>query len=232
MVLSIFPGGGLLDHAFELEGFCVVRGPDVLWGGDCRSFHPPPRVFSGVIGGPPCPIHSRLRHQIEASGNQPSEDLVVEFERVALEAQPDWWLMENAPACREPRVIGYRTHAQVFDNHWLGERQGRKRLIAFGTRDERKLEIERIHGPLPKREHAVTSDARPVPVAVGGSGKRKPGVSLPPRSIADRCELQGLPRDWFDRQPWRRADVAKILGNGVPIPMGRALARAVRKAMA
>jgi DNA (cytosine-5)-methyltransferase 1 len=43
--LSLFPGIGLLDKAFELEGFCVVRGPDVLWGGDVRGFHPPAGRF-------------------------------------------------------------------------------------------------------------------------------------------------------------------------------------------
>ena len=54
LVLSLFPGIGMLDHAFELEGFCTVRGPDVLWGGDIRRFHPPAGVFDGVIGGDPC----------------------------------------------------------------------------------------------------------------------------------------------------------------------------------
>jgi DNA (cytosine-5)-methyltransferase 1 len=29
LVLSLFPGIGLLDMAFEEEGFCVVRGPDL-----------------------------------------------------------------------------------------------------------------------------------------------------------------------------------------------------------
>jgi DNA (cytosine-5)-methyltransferase 1 len=42
LVLSLFPGIGLLDMAFEEEGFCVVRGPDLLWGGDIRSFRPHP----------------------------------------------------------------------------------------------------------------------------------------------------------------------------------------------
>ena len=28
-VLSIFPGVGILDSAFEAEGFCIVRGPDL-----------------------------------------------------------------------------------------------------------------------------------------------------------------------------------------------------------
>jgi DNA (cytosine-5)-methyltransferase 1 len=54
LVLSLFPGIGLLDLAFEEEGFCVVRGPDVLWGGDVRRFHPPAGKFYGIIGGPPC----------------------------------------------------------------------------------------------------------------------------------------------------------------------------------
>src|SRR6476659_2456796 len=56
LVLSLFPGIGLLDMAFESEGFCVVRGPDLLWGGDVRSFHVPYGRFDGVIGGPPCQI--------------------------------------------------------------------------------------------------------------------------------------------------------------------------------
>lgn len=53
LVLSLFPGGGLLDRAFEETGYCVVRGPDVIWGGDVRTFHPPAGCFDGVIGGDP-----------------------------------------------------------------------------------------------------------------------------------------------------------------------------------
>ena len=61
LVLSLFPGIGLLDRAFELEGFCVVRGPDLLWGGDIKTFHPPAGVFDGVIGGPPCTLWAQTR---------------------------------------------------------------------------------------------------------------------------------------------------------------------------
>ena len=32
IVLSLFPGAGLLDRGFEAAGFCVVRGPDVVFG--------------------------------------------------------------------------------------------------------------------------------------------------------------------------------------------------------
>ena len=39
LVLSLFPGIGLMDRAFEEEGFCVVRGPDLLWGGNIKTFH-------------------------------------------------------------------------------------------------------------------------------------------------------------------------------------------------
>jgi hypothetical protein len=35
----------------EQEGFCVVKGPDVLWGGDIRRFHPLAGRFDGIIGG-------------------------------------------------------------------------------------------------------------------------------------------------------------------------------------
>ena len=54
LVLSLFPGIGILDKGFEEAGFCIVRGPDLIWGGDIRKFHPPVDVFHGVIGGPPC----------------------------------------------------------------------------------------------------------------------------------------------------------------------------------
>lgn len=61
LVLSLFPGIGLLDMAFEEEGFCVVRGPDLLWGGNIRKFRPPPNKFDGVIGGPHCQAHTVKR---------------------------------------------------------------------------------------------------------------------------------------------------------------------------
>lgn len=47
MILSLFPGIGILDHAFELEGFTVVRGPDLLWGEleDCCELQGLPTDF-------------------------------------------------------------------------------------------------------------------------------------------------------------------------------------------
>jgi hypothetical protein len=48
LVLSLFPGIDLLGRGFEAENFCVVRGPDILWGGDIRSFHVPAGRFDIV----------------------------------------------------------------------------------------------------------------------------------------------------------------------------------------
>jgi hypothetical protein len=78
LVLSCFPGIGLLDRAFEEEGFCVVRGPDLLWGGDIRTFHPPAGRFDGVIGGPPCQLFSSFRHLNPNVGRH--GNLIPEFE--------------------------------------------------------------------------------------------------------------------------------------------------------
>lgn len=38
LVLSLFPGIDLLGRGFEAEGFYVVRGPDLIYGGDIRAF--------------------------------------------------------------------------------------------------------------------------------------------------------------------------------------------------
>lgn len=67
-LLSLCPGLGLLDQAFEEHGWCVVRGPDPLWGGDMRRFVPPAGVFGGIIGGPPCQFYSTLANLVRSKG--------------------------------------------------------------------------------------------------------------------------------------------------------------------
>lgn len=132
LVLSLFPGIGLLDMAFEEEGFTVVRGPDVLWGGDIKRFHPPPDKFDGVIGGPPCQAFSRLRYLILHRGKKLAENLIPEFERVIGEAKPCWFVMENVPAAPEPSVPGYSVQSQLLNNRWVGGEQNRARRISWG----------------------------------------------------------------------------------------------------
>src|SRR5262245_17355621 len=106
LVLSLFPGIGLLDMAFEEEGFCVVRGPDLLWGGDVRRFHPPAGKFDGVIGGPPCQAFSILRNLNPRCGEKHG-NMIPEYERVVAESAPAWFVMENVKAAPRPNVIGY-----------------------------------------------------------------------------------------------------------------------------
>jgi DNA (cytosine-5)-methyltransferase 1 len=237
LVLSLFPGIGLLDRAFEEEGFTVVRGPDVLWGGDVRRFHPPPGVFAGVIGGPPCQPFSRLRHMFENQGRQSRHDnLIPEYERVVAEAQPEWFVMEEVPAAPEPGVAGYRVRSQILNNRWFGEDFGadqeRVRRISFGTRDGHPLPLEVAALLSPVYEQAVVGDARPVAVKMGGGGKLKTSLGRPRRSIARMCELQGLPPDFADEMPFTETAKRRVIGNGVPSHLGRAIARAVKRAMA
>src|SRR5512137_1735616 len=135
LILSLFLGIGLLDMAFEDEGFCVVRGPDQLWGGDIKTFHPPSGKFDGIIGGPPCQCFSRLRYLVEANGNIiKSENLIPEFERIIDEAQPTWFLMENVRDAPLPKIEGYQIHAFLLDNRQCGGEQSRLRRISFGIR--------------------------------------------------------------------------------------------------
>src|SRR5688572_4597696 len=120
LVLSLFPGIGLLDMAFEEEGFCVVRGPDLLWGGDVRRFHPPVGKFDGVIGGPPCIGESQLAHL----NGRPGFTMWQEFRRVVEEAHAYWWVME---AVKPNQHMDARPVA--LNNRWLGETQNRLRFF-------------------------------------------------------------------------------------------------------
>jgi DNA (cytosine-5)-methyltransferase 1 len=243
LVLSLFPGIGLLDMAFEQAGFCVVRGPDLLWGGDVRKFHPPAGKFDGVIGGPPCQAFSRLRHIVEANGYKTAPNLIPEFERVVEEANPDWFLMENVPDAPEPKPDGFFSSHCVIRDVWVGGNTSRERRFTFGTHAIGRawsfdIPTLALHHPDPAR--AVTCDTRQVPVAIGGSGKRKgQGGALPLRgkaeSVDTMAELQGVPAEFVARLREHGAFTSEALkrgiGNGVPLAMGRAVAAAVKRAL-
>lgn len=52
------------------------------------------------------------------------------------------------------------------------------------------------------------------------------------RDIAESLYLQGLPDDFFGKKtPFTVVGQQLMIGNGVPLPMGRALALAVRQAL-
>ena len=227
LVLSLFPGIGLLDMAFEEEGFCVVRGPDLLWGGDVRRFHPPAEKFDGVIGGPPCQAHSILGKMNPHAGRH--GDQIPEFERCVAEARPEWFVMENVPAAQEPAVAGYAVAARILNNRWLGEDQNRVRRFSFGVRGD-------VPRPLAIQEAALLSPTFEPAVLAGHGpalGQRVRGIAG--RTWQDGARLQGLPAEWVERMegdaPFTVHGLKKVVGNGVPLPMGRAIARAVKAAM-
>jgi len=247
LVLSCFPGIGLLDMAFEAEGFCVVRGPDLLWGGDIRAFHPPSGVFQGVIGGPPCQLFSQMRH-IQPLAGQKHGNMIPEYERVVTEAAPEWFVMENVRDAPLPAVPGYRVHAQLLKDVWVGGETMRLRRISFGTRDGRALGVEQValHNPEPEVAALAGGGDRLVPVALmrDGKGGHKPkkqygnsgprtalGRSTSRDGYAMKCRQQGLPPDFLADCPLTASGKSHAVGNGVPLPMGRAIARAVKAAL-
>lgn len=220
LVLSLFPGLGFLDTAFEQEGFCVVRGPDLLWGGNVRSFHPPRDRFDGVIGGPPCqsfsPIGNVNRARWGAGAVMP--DQIPQFRRVVMECGTPWWLMENSTHAYEPFPCSYYLE---LDASWLGERQARRR--GFWSNLPLRVVTPALVPADAGSERAVSGAG-----SVDWKGSR---AKEPQRSLADMLELQGFPRDMLDDCPFTVAAAKKAVGNGVPLPMGRAVARAVKRAM-
>jgi len=239
LVLEQFPGISLLGAAFEAEGFCVVRGPDVLWGGDIRRFTTPPGQFDGIIGGPPCQCFSRLAHMVRQNGHEPKfGNLIPEFERSVREGEPTWFLMEEVPDAPVPSVEGYGVHAFLLNNRQLGEVQNRVRRWSFGYRGEgRILKIETVALEPLEFEYAACG-GHGTSIGVGLDKRRKKQCRLYNQgfhnvksngSFRELCRKQGLPAD-FDLPPFTVAGKCTAVGNGVPMAMGRALARAVKEA--
>lgn len=222
LVLSLFPGLGLLDLAFEEQGWCIVRGPDVIWGGDIRRFHPSTGHFAGVIGGPPCQAFSSLVHLVRANGLEPRfGNLIPEFERCIQESAPAWFLMENVPAAPEPVVARYGVTSFLLDNSALageggfGQEQRRVRRFSFGQRGVEKPPnllrwIDLAVFLLPdaaetltqwtpdnslsaKRRSAVVGTLAEVPVAIGGSGKPKLRRAAVTKDSASLSKMHEIP---------------------------------------
>lgn len=237
LILSIFPGIDLLGMAFEEEGFSVVRGPDLLWGGDVHRFHVPAGRFDGVIGGPPCQAFSRLVHLVRSLYGEGAvkPNLIPEFERVVSEAAPSWFLMENVPGAPLPNIPLYQITSRLLRHDAVGGPTSRTRRFTFGSTGPHRFGVEELalHQIEVEPTVCATAGGRRVSVAIGGSGKRK--RSKPKhettRPISVMYELQGLPADFLDSTPFTLAGKRIMIGNGVPLPMGRAIAKAVKRAM-
>lgn len=237
LVLSLFPGIGLFDMAWEEAGCCVVRGPDVLWGGDIKTFHPPAGRFDGIIGGPPCQAFSRMRHIVEHLGYTVAENLIPEYIRVVNEAQPRWFVMENVPGAPIPDVDGYAISHTLLNNRWFGGVQHRQRRFTIGVRGGPALElwrwlrIEAVEA-VEWKPAVLSSGLREIGMHKGRKGGiLKDNGNRSQHTVVESCRLQGLPADFLSHAPFTVHGKQKVLGNGVPLPMGRAVANAVLEAM-
>jgi DNA (cytosine-5)-methyltransferase 1 len=122
-------------------------------------------------------------------------------------------------------------------------------------RPETDMTLVAGHGLTPGQRDSVLADGRRTPVKIGGSGrvkrsvvadarvassgarvrsKEKGGGALPGMGsvlpIEDACEAMGVPRNFTEYMPFTMHGKRSVLGNGVPMAMGRAVARAVRRA--
>lgn len=210
LILSIFPGIDLLGRAFEEQGDCVVRGPDLLWGGDVCNFFPPAGVFAGVIGGSPCQDFSRSRRCRPTGAGLA---MLQQFVRVVECAGPEWFLLENVTGVPDVTARCYQMQRFFLNARDCGSRQHRHRRFQFGCRDGVGLVIP---PPIPP----VTDGSRTCMATEGGRSDR--------RTWADFCELQGLPRR-FDLPGLPIGMKYKAVGNGVPLEMGRVLAIAIHR---
>lgn len=222
LVLSLFPGIGLLDMAFEEEGFCVVRGPDLLWGGDIRTFHPPAGVFDGVIGGPPCQTHSIA----SAISGTTKTDLIPEFVRVVRAVDPSWVVMENVRGASGHPAIPSEWHPLRLRDWDCGGETARERYFWMWP----------MWAMAPGKR-----PGKPSPSVMATTWKRGSSESqyvkdkgfLPgDLSVEEYGRLQGAPnvaQSLIDHRS-SKAFAVTVLGNGVPLAMGRVVARAVKQA--
>ena len=194
-----------------------------------------------MIGGPPCQAFSRLRHMVEANGYTVAENRIPEFERIVENAKPEWFLMENVPAAPMPICAGWVNDDVIVRDVWVGGSTSRERRFTFGRRARLNgaplsafhVETLALHRPDPEQAILASGGRRETPVAIGGSGKRKRRESRLQNEdyLARAVRLSGLPDGFLDHAPFTVSGKIKVIGNGVPLPMGRAVANAVRRAI-
>ncbi len=200
-ILSLFPGVDLLGLAFERLGYSVLRGPDLLWGRTIADFTPPQFPWFGVIAGPPCQDFSAARRR---PATRYGYEMLQHTRRCILAAQPEWWLIENVPAVPDFHVDGYTWQRLRLDQACFSD-VARRRHFQYGAREPHTLVVP--HGP--RHPH-------PKPTVLGHDS----------RPYAEIAALQGLPPA-FTLPSFTRQGAKQAVGNGVPLALGSAMARAI-----
>ena len=241
LILSLFPGADLFGRGFEEEGFCVVKGPDILMGGDVRDFKGIEDKFDGIIGGPPCQAFSNaIASQPGGGADSQHGNLIPEFERIVKECRPKFYIMENVPQAPKPIQVTVHVNEKyllgnwdkVVDAHEYGAAQHRTRRFSSNIDLEKCLanqvlpDNKRHPDPWPcitatEYKASAGSSQRAMRQRAG----RKVGRRL---TIQEMNEGMGLPAN-FDTPALLKSQQYVVRGNGVPVQMARALARAVKE---
>jgi DNA (cytosine-5)-methyltransferase 1 len=232
IVLSLFPGADLLGRAFEAAGFCVVRGPDVLWGGDIHEFHVPPGKFDGVIGGPPCQVFSPASRM----NGTDAVNLIPEYLRIVAEAKPRWAVMENVV---EAVVAAPSWPYTVIEDYNCGGHTGRERAFWFYGLPP-PVEPPYRSG---RREHTVLARSWTMSSKAKREGHKRAFGGSSDLKADEAARLQGFPElanNLMEAWPLRSSNfgmnahsknvlAVHLLGNGVPQAMGKYIAEHVKR---
>lgn len=211
LVLSTFCNAiDLLGRGFQEEGFCVVQAGDIKFGQDIKDFHVPAGRFDGVIGGPSCTQFSGLNRNPDFAKGV---ELLNEFCRVVIEAQPKWFLMENVTRVPDIAVDGYTVQRFHLSPRECGEyAQSRNRAFQFGFKEGEYLTIKRDATRLNVQSCVTASE----------------GKQQERRTFSDVCELQGLPRN-FKIEGFTQTASYDAIGNAVHLAVARRCAAAIRE---
>lgn len=216
LVLSLFPGVDLFGRAFEKLGFVVVRGPDLVTGGDVRSFRGIAGRFDGVIAGPPCQgfsVANSKRFEDDHESVQNSRQMMRETVRILEETRPNWFVVENVPSVPDIRVQGYRIQRVPITDLECGGNQLRARHFQVGFADGRTVRVDR---PADDAGNRRNWDRRKAITTKTSSSQDFPDI----------CRAQGLAEP-LSLPGWSRSAKFKAVGNGVSMRVGEVVAAAI-----
>lgn len=217
LVLSVFHGADLLGRGFEEENFCVVRAGEIDLGFDVRKLRLLPGRFDGIIAGSPCQEYSLLnrnrRHAPQTICDCYGCQMMSEYARLVAEGKPLWFLHENVPTVPDLKIEGYTIQRFNLNARECGVQQNRLRSFQFGSADGRQLVLH--------RDESQTDFQRCVTPSEATKGKSR-------RRLTKFYELQGVNED-IQFPYFKRSEIYKVIGQGVPVPMARLNARAIRE---
>ena len=203
MLLSIFSGIDLFGRAFTEQGYNVVTAPDLILGLDIRDFHCEPNVFEGLLITPPCQEFSKLKRTPDT---ELGLEMIEHSKRLIKESDPQWFIIENVAGVPDIKVEGYSWQRIDVNQGWY-EETSRLRVFQFGSKKGLFLDIPRQPMKDIKNGCALASDNR---------------------SFIELVAIQGLPSG-FDLPSFNVEGKKRAVGNGVPLSLGRVVAKEIKR---